>query len=148
MSHPYSPPPEHSRRGAVAVIVRDDRFLVIRRSAFVVAPGAYCFPGGAIEAGESEEVALVREIREELAVTVEPLRRVWQSVTPWGVHLSWWLGRCDHAQQPVPNPAEVESCSWLSPAEMLARPELLESNRDFLDALARGEIDVASPSEP
>ena len=142
MSHPYSPPAEHSRRGAVAVILRDGRFLVIRRSSCVVAPGAYCFPGGAIEAGESEQAALVREIREELAVTVEPLRRIWQSVTPWGVHLSWWLGRLADGQQPVPNPAEVDCFFWLSPAEMLARPELLESNRHFLDAIARGEIEI------
>ena len=145
MSHPYAPPPEHSRRGAVAVIVRDGRFLVIRRSACVVAPGAYCFPGGAIEAGETEQVALVREIREELGVAVEPVRRVWQSVTPWGVHLSWWLGQLADSEQPVPNPAEVESCSWLTPVEMLARPELLESNRHFLAALAQGAIDVANP---
>ena len=63
-----------SRQGAVAVVVRDDRFLVIRRSANVVAPGAFCFPGGGIEAGETEERALVREFREELGATIVPVR--------------------------------------------------------------------------
>ena len=81
------------RRGSVAGVVRDGRLLVIRRSQFVVAPRTFCFPGGAIEGSESEEEALVREIREELGVTVRPERRIWQSVTPWHVHLSWWLSR-------------------------------------------------------
>ncbi|MFT7641606.1 MAG: hypothetical protein ACI9G1_003357, partial [Pirellulaceae bacterium] len=30
------------------------------------------------------------------------------------------------------NPDEVESVHWLTPAEMLALPDLLESNREFI----------------
>ena len=73
------------RRGVIAVIVRDERFLVIRRSQHVVAPRAFCFPGGAIEGLESEPQALVRELREELGVDVTPRERLWASVTPWRV---------------------------------------------------------------
>ena len=43
----------------------------------------------------------------------------------------------------VPNPEEVESIHWLSPAEMLALAELLESNRLFLGAVASGQIEIA-----
>lgn len=128
------------RRGAVAVICRRERLLVIRRSQQVVAPGAYCFPGGAIERDESEERALVRELREELDVEVKPLRRLWQSVTPWQVELAWWSAELSAAALPRPAPAEVESCHWLTLAEMAVLPELLESNRQFLAAIARGEI--------
>ena len=42
---------------AVAVILDGDKFLIIKRSANVRAPGQYCFPGGGIEAGESNEQA-------------------------------------------------------------------------------------------
>ncbi len=132
------------RRGVVAVIVEQGRFLVIRRAQSVVAPGKYCFPGGAIEPGESEEVALIREIHEELGTGVRPLRRLWQSVTPWGVPLAWWLGEIDGGSRPVPNPSEVESVHWLTPDEMAAEPDLLESNRRFLQAVAAGEIDLYS----
>jgi 8-oxo-dGTP pyrophosphatase MutT (NUDIX family) len=83
------------RRGAVAVVIRDARFLVIRRSAQVVAPGALCFPGGGIEPGESEEQALVREFQEELGAVIRPVRRIWASVTRWRVELAWWLGELD-----------------------------------------------------
>ena len=51
------PPLEIRRRGVVAVIVRDQRLLVIRRASGVAAPGMYCFPGGGIEPGEIEEEA-------------------------------------------------------------------------------------------
>ncbi len=130
------------RRGAVAVVVREQRLLVIRRSAHVVAPGALCFPGGVIEAGETEAQALVREFREELGAAIVPVRRVWQSTTPWRVDLAWWLGRLEVAGELTPNPAEVESFHWLTPDEMLAHAQLLESNRQFLAALASGAIEL------
>jgi len=130
------------RRGVVAVAVRDQRLLVVRRSQQVVAAGAYCFPGGGIEKGESEPQALIREIREELAAAILPIRRLWQSVTPWGVGLAWWLSDLPPGEEPIPNPAEVESVGWYSPEEMAALPGLLESNRAFLEALAAGEFDL------
>ena len=77
----------------------------------------YCFPGGGIEPGESEEVALVREIPEELGVTVRPVRRLWQCVTAWKVELAWWLAELDADAVPVANPAEVESIHWLTSGE-------------------------------
>src|SRR5688572_13746277 len=107
---PEMPP---ARRGVVAVIVEQDRFLVIRRSQHVVAPGAFCFPGGAIESGETEAAALVREIEEELGVCVRPLRPLWRSITPWNVHLTWWLAAADENCDWSPNPDEVESIHWL-----------------------------------
>lgn len=141
-AHPFAPRSPTARRGAVAVVVRDGHFLVIRRSALVVAPGAYCFPGGAIEANESEEAALVREMQEELDVTVQPMRRLWRSVTPWGVNLAWWLAALDSTARPQPNPDEVESVVWLTAEQMLATPGLLESNQQFLEALARAEFNL------
>jgi 8-oxo-dGTP pyrophosphatase MutT (NUDIX family) len=135
-----SPPILPKRQGVVAVVVRDGRLLVIRRSRHVVAPLAICFPGGGIEAGESEPQALIREIREELAVDVEPMHCLWRSLTPWNVSLSWWLTRLPAEAVLKPNPAEVDSADWLTPAELLALPDLLASNREFLAAILQGEI--------
>ena len=136
------PPDDPGRRGAVVIVVRDGRMLVIRRSRWVVAPRTYCFPGGGIDRDESEEEALVREVREELGVTVRPLRRLWQCVTAWKVELAWWLGELEPDAEPLPNPAEVESVHWLTPAEMSRLPGLLESNREFLELVRRGEIQL------
>lgn len=128
------------RRGAVAVILRGERFLVIRRAATVPAPGKYCFPGGGIEGPETEAEALVRELREELGVEIQPTRRLWRSVTHWRVELAWWHGEIAIDATLVPNAAEVESIHWLTAAEMLELDDLLESNRQFLQAIASGEI--------
>jgi 8-oxo-dGTP pyrophosphatase MutT (NUDIX family) len=129
-----------ARQGVVAVILREGRFLVIRRSQHVRAPGMHCFPGGAIEAGESEPDALRRELHEELALAVAPLRRIWQSVTPWNVQLAWWLAEIEPTAAPRPNPQEVEAFHWLTATEIRALPQLLASNLEFLDVWERGEM--------
>ncbi len=136
------PPDDPGRRGAVAIVMHGQRMLVIRRSRHVVAPLTYCFPGGGIEDGESEEEALIREFREEIAVTVRPIRRIWENVTPWKVHLAWWLAELEPGEVPIANPAEVESIHWLTSAEMAQHPELLESNREFLELVQTGEIQL------
>jgi 8-oxo-dGTP diphosphatase len=133
-------PDDPGRRGAVAICRRGDRMLVIRRARTVVAPLVYCFPGGGIEDGESEQEALVREVREELSVTVRPVRRLWQCTTAWKVRLAWWLAEIDPSAELRPDPAEVQSVHWMTAQEMAAAPDLLESNREFLDLLLRGEI--------
>ncbi len=135
-------PHNGQRRGAVAVIVRQGQLLVIRRSRWVVAPLRFCFPGGTIESDETEEATLVRELQEELAAVVKPVRRLWESVTPWNVHLAWWLADLAPQSQLTPNPAEVDSVYWYTPAELAALPDLLESNRVFLQALDAGKIDL------
>ena len=126
------------RRGVVAVVLREGKLLVIRRGPLIAAPGRICFPGGAIEPGESEIAALVRELQEELSIDVRPLRRLWESVTPWRVHLAWWLAEFSPDATPQPHPEEVAAIYWLSPGELRASPDILESNLAFLDAWDRG----------
>ena len=135
-------PDDPGRRGAVAIIPRGQHLLVIRRSSTVVAPLTYCFPGGGIEQGESEETALVREIREEIGVTIRPVRRLWHCVTSWKVDLAWWLAEMDNDALPVANPVEVESIHWYTAAEMARLPALLESNRLFLKLIEQGQISL------
>jgi len=106
----------------------------------------FCFPGGAIEAGETDEAALVRELQEELGVQVTPRREIWCSVTPWNVELCWWLVELPTGCVPTPNPAEVEAIYWLRADEMLALSDLLESNRAFFAAVACGEICLHEPT--
>jgi ADP-ribose pyrophosphatase YjhB (NUDIX family) len=55
-----------------AAIVRDAKILVVRR-ARPPALGLYTLPGGAVEAGETLTAAVVREVREETALVIEPV---------------------------------------------------------------------------
>jgi 8-oxo-dGTP diphosphatase len=55
---------------AVALIDPDGRVLVAQRPAGKSMPGLWEFPGGKIEPGETPEDALIRELKEELAINV------------------------------------------------------------------------------
>ncbi|HZL91889.1 MAG TPA: NUDIX domain-containing protein [Pirellulaceae bacterium] len=129
-------------RGVVAVVPRAGKLLVIERSQFVRAPGMFCFPGGAIEQGESEADAVVRELLEELALPARAVRKLWTSVTPWNVSLCWWLANVQPAAVPQPDPAEVASFQWLTVAEIRGFSNLLASNLEFLAAWERGEFAI------
>ncbi len=124
------------------MILRAERLLIIRRSLTVTAPGKLCLPGGGIETGESEPAALIREMQEELAIDVVPIRRCWRSVTPWGTNLAWWLASLDHHVVPVANPDEVAEFHWLTPAEIQRRQGILPSLPPFVAAWERGEVDL------
>ena len=136
-------PTTRRKRGVVGVIFRQERLLIIRRSMHVVAPGKLCLPGGTIEAGESESEALVRELQEELAIDVDPIRLCWRSVTPWGTNLAWWLAILDHDVTPVANPEEVAEVHWMSRNEIRTAVGMLPSLPTFVDAWEQGEVDLS-----
>ena len=54
-----------------AALVRDGRVLASRRTEPPRLAGLWEFPGGKVEAGETDVQALVRELREELRVQVD-----------------------------------------------------------------------------
>lgn len=53
---------------AVALIDRDGRVLLAQRPEGKSMAGLWEFPGGKIEVGETPEVALIRELQEELGI--------------------------------------------------------------------------------
>jgi A/G-specific adenine glycosylase len=61
---------------AVAVIEKNGRVLLQERPAGGLLAGLWEFPGGKVEPGESLTAALRREIREELGVGIEGVRRL------------------------------------------------------------------------
>lgn len=131
---------KRSREAAVAIICDCDRLLTIKRSETVRAPGEYCFPGGGIEGDETVEEALVREMREELNVLVNPVRSLWSSKSPSGIKLFWWIVELRSHQTIRPNPDEVASFDWLTLDQIRRLPKLLASNVEFLASLERGEF--------
>ncbi len=61
---------------SAAVLLRGDEFLLARRPEGKVYAGWWEFPGGKVEAGESFHDALVRELHEELGISIT-------QATPW-----------------------------------------------------------------
>lgn len=136
-------PNRRCRYGVVGVILRDERLLIIRRSMTVAAPNKLCLPGGGIEAGEREEEALIREMQEELAIDVQPIRLCFRSVTDWGTDLAWWLAHLDKDATPIPNPDEVAEFHWMTRDEIRVATDMLPSLPIFMDAWERNEIDLS-----
>ena len=66
---------------AVGVLIQSDgRFLLTSRPVGKVYAGYWEFPGGKLEAGETVEQALRRELHEELGITIGPAQ-------PWQVEV-------------------------------------------------------------
>lgn len=55
---------------AAALVDRDNRVLIAQRPEGKSMAGLWEFPGGKVDAGETPEAALIRELREELSIEV------------------------------------------------------------------------------
>ena len=131
--------------GAVVSVIFDGaRFLTIKRSQQVKAPGAIGFAGGGVEPNESQADAIVREMREELGVTVTPVKRVWSCLTPRGVELNFWQVSFVGGQRIKIDPVEVEFFAWHTSATLREQFNLISSAVPFLDAWEGGEVELAS----
>jgi mutator protein MutT len=67
--------PEAPLVGVGAVIVEDGRVLLVRRGTEPML-GQWTLPGGMLELGEALTAGVVREVREETGLTVEPLELI------------------------------------------------------------------------
>ncbi len=124
---------------AVAVRRQDGKWLMVRRSRSVGSPLKVCFPGGTIEAGESQEQAVVREMWEELGLAVRPVKQVWRHdfpdkpLTLWG-----WVAEVEDGAEPKINEEEVAEVLWLDGMEGGSHTDALPTNRHFIACLEGG----------
>ncbi len=117
--------------GIVAIIERAGCYLMIRRPDDIRAGGYWCFVGGAIEDGESQEQALVREVREEVGLDVAPGEKVWECLSiykEWVLHC--WTVR-DSVGEVQADPREVAEYRWLTVDQIMRLPQLMPSVPEF-----------------
>ncbi|GGE76808.1 NTP pyrophosphohydrolase [Sphingomonas prati] len=124
---------------AAALIDRDGRVLVQQRPPGRAMAGLWEFPGGKIEPGETPEQALIRELREELAidVTAACLAPACFASAPLGDrHLLLLLFVC-RKWSGVPVPLEATALQWLRPVALhrLAMPPADRPLIGLLEAL-------------
>ena len=105
---------------AVALIDPDGRVLIAKRPEGKQLAGLWEFPGGKVEPGERPEAALIRELHEEIGITVsEPCLAplTFASHAYDGFHLLMPLYVCRVWQGTVV-PLEGQSLAWVRPNDM------------------------------
>ena len=100
-----------------AVIVRDNAILATQRG-YGDWAGWWEFPGGKVEAGETPEAALAREIREELAAEIEIGRLLCVAEYDYpAFHLSMECFECRLVDEGF-TLVEHRAAKWLTAAEL------------------------------
>lgn len=109
---------------AAALTDAAGRVLVQRRSAGKALAGLWEFPGGKCEPGEAPEVALARELAEELGICVAPgdlVPLTFASHPLADRHLLLLLYRCTHWVG-EPHPLDADALLWRRPDDMADLP--------------------------
>ena len=131
-----------------AVVLHQDRVLLIRQAPGHSLAGQWSIPWGFVEAGEPPEQAALRETREEGGITAEITGLLgFQNLPQPG-----WIGLVFLARHrdgaPAPDGVETDRAAYLSLVEMDALSEPIEPWCDWLARrVLRGEHRLIPPAE-
>ncbi|WP_158863108.1 (deoxy)nucleoside triphosphate pyrophosphohydrolase [Leifsonia sp. AG29] len=120
-------------RVVAAVISDSGRVLACRRAPGKDAAGRWEFPGGKVEARESDEQALAREIREELGIEIAVGSLLDRSVTG-RIELACY--RASLAGVRPSRSTDHDDLRWVAPAE-LGELDWADPDRPAVEALLR-----------
>jgi 8-oxo-dGTP diphosphatase len=115
-----------------AVIERDDQILIAQRKRTGQHPLKWEFPGGKVEAAETPEAAVVRELQEELAIRAnvgpEIGRYEFQYEGSWPIMLMFYR-IVEFSGEP--KNLNFEQILW-TPRERLSDYDFLEGDAEFI----------------
>jgi 8-oxo-dGTP diphosphatase len=109
---------------AAALVDADGRVLIAQRPEGKAMAGLWEFPGGKLGANEAPEAALIRELREELGISVKAARLApltFASHAYADFHLLMPLYVCRRWEGFV-QPLEGQALKWVRPKDLRAYP--------------------------
>ena len=100
---------------AVALVDDENRVLIAQRPEGKSMAGLWEFPGGKVESGETPEVALIRELKEELTIDVTeaclaPFTFASHLYEKFHLLMPLYVCRRWHG---IPRPAEGQNLKWV-----------------------------------
>lgn len=122
----------------VAALIRDtDRVLICQRPAHKARGMLWEFVGGKVEPGESREEALIRECREELAITIsvgDIFTEVTHTYPDLTIHLTVFNADITAG---VPRKLEHNDLRWIT-ADELDRYAFCPADQSIVEKLRKG----------
>lgn len=122
----------------VAALIRDtDRVLICQRPAHKARGMLWEFVGGKVEPGESPEEALIRECREELAITIcvgDIFTEVTHTYPDLTIHLTVFNAEITAG---VPRKLEHNDLRWIT-ADELDRYAFCPADQSIVEKLRKG----------
>lgn len=106
-----------------AIVIIDNRFLVTQRSEKMKLPLKWEFPGGKLEQNESEIDCVKREIKEEINIVIEIVKKLSSSIYDYGTfkinlipflaeYVSGEIRLAEHKEYKLLEKAELLSLDW------------------------------------
>ena len=127
------------------VLEKEKKILLMRRANTGYQDGNYALPAGHVEAGELPRAALVREVKEELGITVDENDLVFLHVSYRPKHdetgdrvdlffgAKQWTGEIVNAE-----PGKCDDLQWFDPDNL---PEnMMPHARDAIEKIQKGSI--------
>jgi len=136
--------PSDAPRNVTAVgglVVRDDALLVVKL-AYGGTRGSFSLPGGRVDPGETLDMAVRREVREETSIEAHPLGIVGIRSRFDGLNNDTYiLWRLDHIEgTPTPDDREIEVCNYVPLADLERREDVTDLVRHLVTRLRRDEL--------
>jgi len=122
-------------RLVAALIERDGRYLITQRSLSAVLAGLWEFPGCKVEAGETDETALRRELLARVAIDVDVGAAAARRTHCYdGYHLDLVVYRATISPSQEPHPVRIADLRWVKPQELedYAFPSADQGTTDLL----------------
>jgi 8-oxo-dGTP diphosphatase len=106
-------------RVVAAVVEEQGRYLITQRNPSAVLPLMWEFPGGRVENGESEEQALIREVRWRINVTIDVVEKLGEHVHQYehyDVHMAMYA--CRLPEGCLPRAVNVNDLRWVQSSQL------------------------------
>ena len=123
---------------AIGLVVKENAILLARSPHF--APGMYSALAGFVEAGESAEACLCREVREEAGIEIQNLRYFGSQSWPYPHSLMIGFIADYRSGELIAQPDEIEDLGWLGRNELPVLPHPASLARRMIEFVLSGVL--------